>query len=175
MKNLNKIGLVLLALFAFNANAQTDKATTTKIVNEKNYVFVATTAIPMNSTDINNILMKMNGNNSGGGTIHLTGNNYDVKVNPDTITSFLPYYGRSFTAPINNDENGIKFTSTKFTYNTVKTKKGWDVTITTKDTRDSQRFQLNIGENGYATLNVISNTKQTISYNGYIAERKQKN
>lgn len=163
-----------LTFVALNSTAQTDKATTTKIVNEKNYVFVATTAIPMNSSDISNILSKMNGN-AAGGIINLTGSNYDLKIMPDSIIAFLPYYGRSFNAPMSNDDSGVKFTSTKFTYNTIKTKKGWNITIIIKDTRDNQRFSLNIGENGYATLSVISNTKQTISYNGYIAERKEKN
>ena len=117
-----------LTFVALNSTAQTDKATTTKIVNEKNYVFVATTAIPMNSSDISNILSKMNGN-AAGGIINLTGSNYDLKIMPDSIIAFLPYYGRSFNAPMSNDDSGVKFTSTKFTYNTIKSKKGWNITI----------------------------------------------
>lgn len=173
MKAIKNISMVFFILVSLSSYAQTDKATTTKIINEKNYVFVATTAIPMNSSDISNVLSKMNGN-AAGGIINLTGSNYDLKIMPDSIIAFLPYYGRSFTAPMNNDENGIKFTSTKFTYNTTKAKKGWRVTIAIKDTKDSQRFDLNIGENGYASLNVIGNTKQSITFNGYIAELKEK-
>jgi hypothetical protein len=174
MKTIKNISMVFFILLSLSAYAQTDKATTARIVNEKSYVFVATTALPMNSSDINNILSKMNGNVGSGGMINLTGNNYDLKVMPDSIVAYLPYYGRSFSAPMSNDENGFKFTSTKFTYTVAKAKKGWRVTINIKDTRESQRFDLNIGENGYASLNVISNTKQSISFNGYIAERKEK-
>src|SRR5436189_3589680 len=41
---------------------------------------------------------------------------YDVVVRPDTIISFLPYYGRAYSAPINPSEGGIQFTSTNFDY-----------------------------------------------------------
>jgi hypothetical protein len=164
MKTIKNISMVFFILLSLSAYAQTDKATTARIV---------TTALPMNSGDINNILSKMNGNTTGG-IINLTGSNYDLKIMPDSIIAYLPYYGRSFNAPMSNDDSGFKFTSTKFTYTTTKAKKGWRVTIAIKDTRDSQRFDLNIGENGYASLNVISNTKQSISFNGYIKERKEK-
>lgn len=174
MKTIKNLLLVLLGLFAINANAQTDKTTTSKIVPEKNYVFVATTAIPTNSADISNVLSKMSGNTAGG-SISLNGSNYELKITPDSVIAYLPYYGRAYTAPMGNDDGGIKFTSTKFTYESAKTKKGWQVTIAIKDTKDNERLNLNIGANGYAALNVSTNTKQSISFNGYIAERKQKN
>lgn len=174
MKMIRNISVVFFILFALSSYAQTDKVTTAKIVAAKNYVFVATTAIPMNSTEMSNVLNKMNGNATGG-SINLTGSSYELKIMPDSIVSYLPYYGRSFTAPMNNDENGIKFTSTNFVYDVVKAKKGWQVTITIKDTKDSHRLNLSIGENGYATLNVNSNTKQSITFNGHIAEPKLKN
>eukprot|EP01136_Pigoraptor_vietnamica_P036654 Opistho-1_new@103542 len=171
MKKLIKLA-VALTLFIGTANAQTDKATTAKIVAEKNYVFVATMAIPLNSTDINNVLRQLPGN-TGGGNINLNGNNYTVTITPDSIVSYLPYYGRSFSAPIGNDENGYKFKAKDFTYQLTKRKKGgWDVVIQSKDIKDNVRMNLNIGENGYATLNVISNNKQSITYNGYLSENK---
>lgn len=174
MKEFFKYYFFLFILIAFNANAQTDKVTTAKIVAAKNFVFVATSAIPMNSTEINNVLSKMNGN-TGGGSISLTGSNYELKITADSISSYLPYYGRAFSSPIGNNENGIKFTSTKFSYEVTEAKKGWSVNISIKDTKDSERLSLNIGENGYASLNVNSNTKQSITYNGYIAEHKKLN
>ena len=162
----------LLGLIALNVIAQTDKATTKKIVDAKSYVFVATSAIPLNTIDISNVMSKMNGNINGG-TINLTGNNYDLKIMPDSIISFLPYYGRSFTAPIGSVDSGIKFTSIDFTYEAVKTKKNWQVTIFIKDNKDSPKLNLYIGEGGYASLSVITNNKQSITYNGYISAHKE--
>ena len=71
MKPLKTFGLLILALIAFNANAQTDKATTSRIVEEENFLFVATSAIPLNSNDINKIMSQMSGPPTGG-TINLT-------------------------------------------------------------------------------------------------------
>ncbi|MBB2146627.1 DUF4251 domain-containing protein [Pedobacter sp. LMG 31464] len=174
MKTLKIVTLFALAFIAFKASAQTDKATTIRIVEDKNYVFVATTAIPTNITDINNILRKMPGN-AGGGSISLSGSSYDVRVTNDSVVVYLPYYGRAYSASPNSDENGYKFTTKKFTYDVKKTKKGgWDVNVNTKDVKDNVRMILNITSAGYATLNVMSNNKQSIIYNGYLSENKKK-
>lgn len=174
MKLIKKIGVFALSLIALNASAQTDKATTAKIVGEKNYIFVATSAIPLNSTDINNVLSKMNGQASVG-TINLSGDNYDLKITGDSIVSYLPFYGRAYSAPYgaNNSESGYKFTSKQFNYEAKGKKKGWNITIQTKDVRDNVRMTLSITESGYATLSVNSNNKQSITYNGYLSEVKK--
>lgn len=175
MNFLKKIGLLAFLAISLSANAQQiDKATLSKIIGQKNYTFVATTAIPMNSTEITNALNKISGTATGG-VITLTAANYDVRVSSDSLVVYLPYYGRSYTATLGNDENGYKFTSTDFSYITNKRKKGgWDVTLTTKDVRDHVRMSLTISENGYATLNVSSTNKQPITYNGYVQETKKK-
>ena len=174
MKTLKKLSFIFLALFAFTANAQTDKATTAKIVEGKTYTFVATSAIPLNSTDINNILSKMGGN-AGGGMINLSGASYDVKITADSVVAYLPYYGRSYNAPLNRDDSGFKFLSKDFTYSSKNRKKGgWEVIINTKDTKESPRLSFSISENGYGSLIITSNNKQSITYNGYLAENAKK-
>ena len=97
MKTIKNISMVFFIFLSLSNYAQTDKATTTKIVGTKNYVFVATTAIPMNSAEINNVLSKMNGNTSSS-SISLIGSNYELKITTDTVTAYLPYYGRAYTA-----------------------------------------------------------------------------
>ncbi|MBP8067679.1 MAG: DUF4251 domain-containing protein [Pedobacter sp.] len=168
---------LLFALFmfiSFGGYAQTDKATTKRIVEAKNFTFVASSAMPMNSTEINNILSRMPGVN-GGGNIDLSGNSYDVRITPDSLIAFLPYYGRSFSAPVNRDNAGYKFTSTKFSYeNSARKKGGWQITVNPQDTRDGVRMNLTITTNGYASLVISSNTKQSITYNGYLTEPKPK-
>ena len=67
---------------------------------------------------------------------------------------------------------GLNFTSTEFQYNLKSKKKGgWDITIKPTDIKDVRQMFLSIGENGYASLQVISNNRQTISYYGYITEK----
>lgn len=176
MNTIKKLGFAALCLLAFEANAQTDKATTAKIVNEKNYIFVATSAIPLNVTEVSKVLNRMSGPPTGG-TINLSTDNYDLRITPDSVISYLPFYGRAFNGTAyggNNDESGYKFTSTKFTYETKKgRKKGWDVTIQTNDVKDNVRMNLSISEGGYATLNVVSMNKQSITFNGYLKEAKK--
>ena len=165
---------VLLFCLAFNALAQTDKTTTAKIVAEKNFVFVATAANPLNVNDINNILRQMPGNMNGG-SISLTDSNYDVVITSDSLVAFLPYYGRAFSAPMTTEENGYKFKSKDFSYTSTQRKKGgWEISINTKDVKNSPKLNLSINENGYATLTIISNNKQSINYNGFLAENKKK-
>lgn len=176
MKSLKILAIAGLTLWSATAFAQTDKATTKRIVEDKTYTFVATSALPLNGSDINNVMSKMSGGINNGGNINLTGSNYDLRLNKDSLIAYLPFYGRSYNAPLNNEETGFKFTSTKFTYSETKRKKGgWDIKINAKDVKDSPQMTLSISESGYATLSMVSNMRQSITYNGYLAENKAKN
>lgn len=164
----------MFAMLALEANAQTDKATTAKLVNQKNYVFVATTAIPQNASDISKVMGSMVGN-TGGGVINLNGSNYDLVVTADSLIAYLPYYGRAYRTSTDVNENGHKFSSKSFTYTTKSRKKGgWDILMRTNDVKDNVQMNLSISENGYGALSITSNDKQSITYNGYIkAAEKQ--
>lgn len=174
---MNRLKTLCAGIFAFisvNAIAQTDKATTSKIVEAKTYTFVARSATPLNVQDINAVMSRMPGNIQAG-TINLDATYYDLTVTPDSIVAFLPYYGRSFTAPINPNDGGVKFNSKKFDYKQKKgRKRGWDIVIEPKDVRENFRLALNIGEEGSATLSLNSNEKQSITYQGYLKENENK-
>lgn len=172
MKNLI---VAILSLFTIQANAQMDKAKVDGAVKSKSFTFVATTALPMNSTEINAVLSRMPGATNGA-SINLSGANYDLQLKKDSLVAYLPYYGRSFNAPIGRDDSGFKFTSTQFTVESTPRKKGgWQVNIISKDTRESVRMSLSISPNGNASLTVNSNNKQSISYNGYLVENGKNN
>lgn len=131
-----------------------DKASVQNAVNSKQFVFKAQTVLPM-----------------AGKSRFLT-TDYDVKVLGDSLVSYLPYFGRAYNVTY-GDRGGIDFTSTQFDYKVKPRKKGgWDVSIETNDVKDNQRFNFSISEDGYAYLQVISNNRQPISFNGYIVERK---
>ncbi|CAH0162220.1 DUF4251 domain-containing protein [Pedobacter sp. ISL-68] len=174
MKRLNLILSLAFLLIGVQLFAQTNKETTLKIVADKNYTFVANTAMPMSNNDINKVLAMMPGS-QGGGSINLTGSQYDVKVTKDSIVAYLPYFGRSFSAPMDPTQGGIKFTSKDFTYTESKNKKGsYTIQINTKDVkRENYRFTINISTNGYASLTASSMNKQPIIFNGYLDEPKK--
>lgn len=175
MKRLNLILSLAFISFATQLFAQTNKETTSRIVGDKNYIFVANTAIPMANNDINKVLMMMPGG-QGGSSINLSGSQYDVKVTKDSVVAYLPYYGRAFSAPMDPTQGGIKFTSKNFSYTETKNKRGaYTIQINTKDvSRENYRFTINISTNGYASLTATSVNKQPILFNGYLDEPKKK-
>jgi Domain of unknown function (DUF4251) len=138
-------------------NKTSKESSVKNLVDAKSYVFIAQTVLPVS------------------GRVRQLTSYYDLKVSKDTVVTDLPYFGRAYTAPIDPSEGGINFTSTNFDYTTIERKKGgWDVSIKPKDTKDVQQLFLYISEKGYATLQVTSNNRQGISFNGYITEKKQK-
>lgn len=143
--------LALNTLYAQDSKKEKEKAAKVQgIINSKNFVFIAESASPM-----------------GGRTIYLT-STYMLRVSKDTLVTDLPYYGRAYSAPINPSEGGIRFTSTDFELNLQAKKKGWDILINPKDTRDVRQLFLSASANGYASLQVTSNNRQAISFTGYI-------
>jgi len=139
-----------------NDKHQKESANIGRLIQSKNFVFVAQYALPL-----------------GGRSINLT-SLYDVRLSNDTITSDLPFYGRAFVAPMNPSEGGIRFTSTQFDYTANEKKKGgWNITILPKDTKDVRQMFLSVSENGYASLQVTSNNRQSINYTGYVTAKNK--
>ncbi len=100
---------------------------------------------------------------------------YDVKITPDTVKAYLPYYGRAYRAPMDPSEGGYRFTSTDFAYRADKGgKKGnWNVEITLHDLDRPVTFRFDIWENGTARLNVSDVDRQQIAFHGDLVLRKE--
>ena len=152
--------LFLLLADATGATAQTAPKTsgTADLINAQRYRFIAQTAIPM-----------------GGATRHLSGGDYDLTVSKDTVIAYLPYFGRAYSAPIGSGQGGIQFTSTKFDYVVTPTKKGgWDISIKPKDVQDVTQLNLSVSSAGYASLQVTSVNRQSISFNGEVVKQRRR-
>jgi hypothetical protein len=107
------------------------------------------------------------------GTIKVLTTPYDVTVKKDTLVSFLPYFGRAYQAPMNPTDVGVQFTSTKFEYSVMPAKKNsWEVKIVPKDNTDIREMNFTIFNDGTASLNILSNFRDAISYRGHIAAIK---
>jgi hypothetical protein len=156
MKNSIKSLLLIAALIVFGSvHAQDSReAAVQKLIDSKNFVFRAQTVLPQR-----------------GSSRQLT-SEYDLRLLGDSVVSFLPFFGRAYEAPIGQTDGGIKFTSTDFSYNVKKKKKGWDITIVPKDARDVRQLFLNVSAGGYARLQVLSTNREGIAYNGYIEALK---
>lgn len=109
-----------------------------------------------------------------GGTRQVN-SNYDFTVNDDTLISYLPYFGRAYSAQIGGGNDPLNFTSNDFTYKVTEGKKGgWMIEIKPKDARDIQVMNLSLSKNGYGTLYVNQQNRQAISYSGRIEPLKKK-
>ncbi len=148
-------------LVHFTAQAQDSKkeraAKIKSLIESKRYVFIAERALPVT-----------------GRNVQLTPG-YQLEIKGDSLISDLPYFGRAYTAPIDPSKGGFQFTSPDNEYSTEAKKNGtWYIVAKPKDSRDVNQFALDISKTGRATLQVISNNRQPISFNGYIAEAKLK-
>jgi hypothetical protein len=105
-----------------------------------------------------------------GKTVQLS-SEYSLKLNKDSLYADLPYYGRSYTADYPGTGVSVQFKSNQFTYSSDSTKKGgWEITIIPKNEPKANKIYISITSSGYANLNISSNTRQSISYYGYIKE-----
>jgi hypothetical protein len=149
---------MLLAVLAFVAFSSTsfaqDSSATASLesrIKDKHLVFVAQTALPQR------------------GSIRQLTSYYDLRVSNDSLVSNLPYFGRAYTAPIDPSQGGLNFTSTSFDYNVKDGKKSsWDIRIKPNKGQDIQEILLNVFDNKTASLQVISNNREPISFRGYI-------
>jgi len=125
------------------------------LINSRHYVFEAQTVNP-----------------SGGRSRQLT-SWYGVTLKGDTMGSELPYFGRAYSAPIGVSDGGINFVSTDFSYEANPAKKGgWNILIKPKDIDNAQQLTLAVSSSGQATLSVVSNNRQPISFMGIVKEGK---
>lgn len=157
---------IILAFFASCSSQQNiDKATTAtqELLNNQRYTFVAQSVFPTEDARFNPRIMFPNGNN-----LYQLTSRYDLKVTPDSVIAYLPFFGRSFVAPVNPSEGGIKFTSTKFSYKENTRKGSYNIDIIPADVRDIRMVYLTVSRDGYATLQIQSLNKTPISYYGRI-------
>jgi hypothetical protein len=143
--------LALLALFAaapLYSAAQPVKP----LIDSQNYTFLAQVAQPLH-----------------GSIRHLTTDDYTLEVSRDKISSYLPYFGRAYVAPMDPTQSVLEFTSSKFSYIlTPRKKDGWTVSIKPKDNPDVQQILLTISSDGYSSLQVLFTSRDPITFSGMV-------
>lgn len=140
------------------SDKQAAKAAAIKeMVESKNFTFEANYAYP-----------------SYGNMRYLTPG-YDLRVVKDTVVSYLPFMGVAYSgAGYNSGDEGIKFTSTDFTYSSEVKKNGmYFVLVKPKDTKNANQLIFNISPSGTADLTVLSNNRERMRFSGNIIEKKK--
>jgi len=140
-----------------------DNSNYTQLVQQQQFTFVARSVTPTEDSRFNPRLMLPPGTN-----LYQLGSGYDIRITPDSVIAYLPFYGRAYTAPMDPSKGGIKFTSTKFDYEMTTRKKNFQITISPKDAEDVRTIYLTISPSGYASAQVLSLNRTPIVFSGII-------
>lgn len=141
--------LFVISLSSAALYSQTEEPSIKNGIEKKQFVFQAQTAIP--ASEMSRQLTSL----------------YDLRVSGNSVISSLPFFGRAYSLSYGSSDGGFHFTSNKFDYSVVTRKKGgWDISIKPKDIPDFREFSLSVSENGFGTLQALSNNRQPISFTG---------
>ena len=114
-----------------------------KMIQAQNFIFNATNANPQRM-NILNIL-------PNGQQLQHLGPGYFVSVAKDSLSVYLPFYGRSYEANMDSRDNGIEFKTKKFHYTYSKNKRGfYDITIDVSQEKSADKLILKVSDEGYS-------------------------
>ena len=164
------LSLLSILSFAFAVNAQNSKKEAKnikkeaayreaiEIVNSGSYQFIGRHANPQR-----------------GRQIDLTTRSNFLRINKGTATAEMPYFGRAFSGGYSSNDGGIRFDGPMETYDVQKNDKKYRLTIKfrVKGSGDTYTCTLTVLGKESASLNVISNNRQSINYTGRIEELKE--
>ncbi|SFC94458.1 DUF4251 domain-containing protein [Flavobacterium phragmitis] len=125
------------------------------LLDTKNFVFEAQKVTPQ-----------------GGRLIQLDYNTYFLKFNTENTTCDLPFFGRGYNVGYNSD-GGIKFEGKPENIKIENKKKSTILKATVRGKNDVYDLFFTIFFNGTATLNVNSNNRAPIYYDGLISAPKE--
>lgn len=124
-----------------------------QMIEDRKFEFVPRTALP-----------------SSGKSISI--NSYNVQITGDDLVSYLPYYGRAYSASYGSTTSPLNVEGVIENYTEKKVKEKYKIEFNVKSDGDDLFYSFQIFENGSASLNVRSNYRQPISFNGQIEEIK---
>ncbi|GAA4296831.1 DUF4251 domain-containing protein [Aestuariibaculum suncheonense] len=147
-----------------------------KLVDSKSFYIESEWAYPQVSAAMSQVLNSplMRGTGNGGGSINLIGNPNFLKLEGDSITSYLPYYGeRRMGAAYGGTDNGIEFKGLVKDYE-VKANKHSGYTIRFDATSNNENFDVSIDlyPNMKSSMTLNGNTRTTIMYTGNVKAKK---
>ncbi len=123
---------------------------TREIILNRSFVFFPTQANP-----------------SGGSSIHLTPS-FKVEIKNDSVFSYLPFYGVAYSVDYGGRNSAFNFDLPIKSFDIKDKKNDYRVKLKIKNNSDLITYNFSISENGYATLNVTSTKRRSISFYGTI-------
>jgi hypothetical protein len=126
------------------------------MVNDTVFVFVGRTALP-----------------TGMSSVNLSSNPNYLKFQPDMIESEMPYFGKGYSGIGYGGDSGLKFKGKPEKFTVEKKKKNYQIDTNVKVGSDNFRISLSVTFEGSTSLSIISNNRNTISYEGEISPLKK--
>jgi hypothetical protein len=98
---------------------------------------------------------------------------YDLRIRNDSAFAYLPYFGVAYSAPYGGGEGGIKFAEPMKDYSmmTAKKKGSWDIHFKVRGKEDVYEININIFNNGSATITVNSVNRDAIYFSGEVKRK----
>ena len=149
MKNI--IVIASLFLIACSSVQTSENSNIAKLLQNKEFVFIAQTAIPARSP-----------------SIAIGGGGYDLKMLNDSLSVLLPFYGRSTDISAGRNGGPIELKTKDFSYTVNKKKTRWEVYFVPTGQTPIRQMSLSVSENGYASLQVVSNNRDNMTFNGVV-------
>ena len=88
-----------------------------------------------------------------------------MKVNGDTVVSYLPFFGRAYSVPYGGGK-GLNFTGKVISYETSRNKKEYNIKMGVDSDEDQYIYYIDVYENGRAVILVASKNRSNITFYG---------
>lgn len=173
---LSIIALLVVGLPGMAEKKQkTDTAAFNKIVQlikSKNFYVNVDAAFPMGNSSIT-IDTKHGSKRIGGeGYISLANNEGELFITDSVVTGHMPFFGRAYSIPY-GEGGGMEFSKTKLEKESIqvvqkKKKQYVEYNFSVRKDNDVITFHLEVYSNGKCSVNVHSNNRASISYNGEV-------
>lgn len=92
--------------------------------------------------------------------------NYSLEIRNDSLISYLPYFGRAYHLPYGGGK-GLNFSAPLQRYEAVRAKKDMTrILLEAVNDEDYYQYQIEVFDNGNATVYLRSREREAISYSG---------
>lgn len=107
----------------------------------------------------------------GGKSVNLT-SPYSLELRGDSAISHLPYFGRAYSVPYGGGD-GLRFEEPLQDYTVTQNKKGTtQIKFEVRTREDNYTYNIDVFKNGSSTINVQPVNRQSITFHGNLAPKK---
>lgn len=149
-----------------------------KLVDSKTFYIESDWAYPQVTAAMSQVLNSpIMRNGSGGGGVNLIGNSNFLKLEGDSISSYLPYFGeRRMGAAYGGTDSSIEFKGLVEGY-TVKENKhnGYTINFDAKSNNENFTVSIDLFPSMKTSMSLTGNTRTTIQYTGKVTPKQEDN